>query len=373
VSDWSHVKYIIFVWCLVGDCTLKESTGKSSVLERIAMLPLFPRGEDICTRLPIELKLQHITLDTLEAFCNSEGLMFDPEAFYIRASVVSDSGTILDETPFEGPHLADDPSGLAHGDAEGKTVPKMMQFAVASKGREGVTQEGVGAESSGIEGGDIEGSGITDECSLVLHIKSHQVPNLTLLDLPGVVSAAVEGEPANIMEKSRTLVEKYLRMSDTLVLAVIEANIPAVRNSQAIELIQRHNKSEQAIGVLTKADNCAGKLLRKLKDRLDGTAKDCPRLGRGYVAVTNRDTSAFTHGDENEPMSLPEAAQQEEQWFKQHLPGYCETRRAGGGALIEHLVLLMCDYGRRWAVGAEAKLQAQVSPMFPEPCRMFPE
>ena len=28
----------------------QESTGKSSVLERITMLPLFPRGEDIVTR-----------------------------------------------------------------------------------------------------------------------------------------------------------------------------------------------------------------------------------------------------------------------------------------------------------------------------------
>eukprot|EP00976_Prorocentrum_cordatum_P039983 812060-Prorocentrum_minimum.AAC.1 len=56
----------------------QESTGKSSVLERIAMLPLFPRGEDICTRLPIELRLQHTHLEQLESFCNEQTLHVRP-------------------------------------------------------------------------------------------------------------------------------------------------------------------------------------------------------------------------------------------------------------------------------------------------------
>ena len=36
----------------------QESSGKSSVLERLVMTPLFPRDEKICTRLPIHVRLR---------------------------------------------------------------------------------------------------------------------------------------------------------------------------------------------------------------------------------------------------------------------------------------------------------------------------
>ena len=35
-----------------------ESAGKSTILERVAMLPLFPKGDGICTRLPILVQLR---------------------------------------------------------------------------------------------------------------------------------------------------------------------------------------------------------------------------------------------------------------------------------------------------------------------------
>ncbi len=36
----------------------QESSGKSSVLERLMMTPLLPRDENICTRLPIHVRLR---------------------------------------------------------------------------------------------------------------------------------------------------------------------------------------------------------------------------------------------------------------------------------------------------------------------------
>ena len=36
-----------------------ESSGKSSLIDRLAMMPLLPRGEGTCTRLPIKLRLRH--------------------------------------------------------------------------------------------------------------------------------------------------------------------------------------------------------------------------------------------------------------------------------------------------------------------------
>ena len=38
----------------------EESSGKSSTLERIAMLKIFPSDRRLCTRMPIELRLRHM-------------------------------------------------------------------------------------------------------------------------------------------------------------------------------------------------------------------------------------------------------------------------------------------------------------------------
>ena len=50
LEDWKTPVVIVFG---------QETSGKSSLLERLAMMPLLPRGEDTCTRLPILLKLRH--------------------------------------------------------------------------------------------------------------------------------------------------------------------------------------------------------------------------------------------------------------------------------------------------------------------------
>lgn len=68
--------------------------------------------------------------------------------------------------------------------------------------------------------------------SFAQQVTSTNVPNLTLVDLPGIVAARVAGEPDNIMEQTRSLVEKYLKMPHTLVLAVVPA-FERIRNSQA--------------------------------------------------------------------------------------------------------------------------------------------
>ena len=36
-----------------------ESSGKSSLIDRLAMMPLLPRGEGTCTRIAINLRLRH--------------------------------------------------------------------------------------------------------------------------------------------------------------------------------------------------------------------------------------------------------------------------------------------------------------------------
>ena len=81
----------------------QESTGKSSVLERVLGLPLFPRGEDIVTRMPVRLRLSHLPdSEALKAFCDAEKLRPDEAGFYVRASLVDAEGRVKVTRPFEG-------------------------------------------------------------------------------------------------------------------------------------------------------------------------------------------------------------------------------------------------------------------------------
>ena len=49
LGDWETPVVLVFG---------AESAGKSTILERVAMLPLFPKGDGICTRLPILVQLR---------------------------------------------------------------------------------------------------------------------------------------------------------------------------------------------------------------------------------------------------------------------------------------------------------------------------
>ena len=63
-----------------------EGVGKSSVLERLIGVPLFPRGPKLVTRMPIRLRLGRLAdADALRSFCAAEGaLREDTEGYYVR-------------------------------------------------------------------------------------------------------------------------------------------------------------------------------------------------------------------------------------------------------------------------------------------------
>ena len=89
----------------------QESTGKSSVLERVLGLPLFPRGADITTRMPIRLRLSHLSAAELHEFCSAEKLRESDDGFYVRTRLINTTKAVSEVTectPFEGPVHAGD-------------------------------------------------------------------------------------------------------------------------------------------------------------------------------------------------------------------------------------------------------------------------
>lgn len=126
-----------------------EKSGKSTLLERLSMMPIFPKSKQICTRMIIQVRLRR-------------GPPKPPLVeVYDKAS-----GSILRNlcVPMEKGH---------------EYVQDAMERIIM-------------AEHNGMI------SGVSDNKILVLHVSSPFAPNLDLVDLPGLVSTFVRGEPENM-------------------------------------------------------------------------------------------------------------------------------------------------------------------------------
>ncbi|KAJ8491637.1 hypothetical protein OPV22_013358 [Ensete ventricosum] len=222
---------------VVGD----QSSGKSSVLESIAGISL-PRGQGICTRVPLIMRLQN-----------------DPSA--------------------QEPHLQLEYQGKVVTTSE-SAVPHAINAA---------TDEIAGSSK-----------GISD-VPITLIVKKKGVPDLTMVDLPGITRVPVHGQPENIYEQISQIIMKYITPKETIILNVLSATVD-FPTCESIRMSQRVDKSgERTLAVVTKADRAPEGLLEKV-------TSDDVNIGLGYVCVRNR------VGNE----TYEEAREEEMKLFKEH-------------------------------------------------------
>ncbi|TXT08669.1 hypothetical protein VHUM_02797 [Vanrija humicola] len=176
-----------------------QSSGKSSVLEAIVGHEFLPKGDNMVTRRPIELTLIHTP-----------------------ANKTSNQPTEYGVFP-DMPHLG-----------------KVTNFSQIQKTLTDLNLS-VPAELC-----------VTDE-PIHLQIHSPNVPDLTLIDLPGYVQIASMDQPDNLRESIANLCEKYIR-EPNIILAVCAADVdlansPALRASRRVDPL-----GNRTIGVVTKMD-----------------------------------------------------------------------------------------------------------------------
>lgn len=307
---------------VIGD----ENTGKSSLIERIAMLPFFPRGAkdhggSLCTRMPIQLCMHHLSVEELQDFCHSHNMIYNPTSGFVRLKY---------EAKTQNPTYSD----YFNFDEVSSKVEEYMNIAVSQKNK----------SLTGIIG-DI----------LTIEVFSHMIPNLTLIDLPGIVGAPRPNEPENLDEQTYELVSNYLKKNHTLALAVCRAT-DQQRSSRALGLLSKLKKSQFSIGVLSMSDKATSLEQRELLiKRLNGSAPDSiPLQPHGYVAVKNRDSNVGL-------TPLLQAANEEVTWFEKNFPGLVDKGWASTDKLIDKLVDMMCDYvGKTWAYDAERKIELEL-------------
>lgn len=294
----------------------EESSGKSSTLERIAMLKIFPSDRRLCTRMPIELRLRYVDKTKLPEQFRETG--------FVEMNLLRSENSRIPEEP-ASPYM--------HPNEVEDKVRQWMETVVYLN-NDTVT-------------------GVTNDRLLIKLFSSRKL-NLDLIDLPGIVAGSIRDEPSDMMDRTRNIAGSYLddlNNPHTFVIAVVSATETRIRNSQAMELVQRYNKANMTIGVLTMADLAGdprsdSNPYEILKGRLDGNADDLPSIDLGYFALKNRDTSVAEN-----MLDLVEVNEEEKRWFEQNLPDH--TNQCGIDSLVAQLVHMLEKYTLKKWVRAE--------------------
>ncbi|XP_030636498.1 interferon-induced GTP-binding protein Mx3-like [Chanos chanos] len=153
------------------------------------------------------------------------------------------------------------------------------------------------------------GVGISHEL-ISLEIASPEVPDLTLIDLPGIARVAVKGQPENIGEQIKRLIQKFIKKQETISLVVVPCNVD-IATTEALKMAQEVDpEGERTLGILTKPD-----LVDKGTEDtvVDIVHNEVIHLSKGYMIVRCRGQKEIM-----DRLTLTEAIEKEEVFFKDH-------------------------------------------------------
>lgn len=69
------------------------------------------------------------------------------------------------------------------------------------------------------------GDGVFSNDTVVIEIEATDVPDLTIIDLPGLVRTTTAGQSKSIIKQVDSLVQRYLESERTIILAVVPATV----------------------------------------------------------------------------------------------------------------------------------------------------
>ena len=238
-----------------------QSSGKSSVLEAIVGKEFLPRGTGIVTRRPLLLALEQSSGDEFAEFGHRPGHRL-PLGDAVRNEIVAETDRVC-----PGQNISPDP--------------------------------------------------------IVLKIFSPSVLNLTLIDLPGLTTVALDGQDEDVVGKIRKMVFKFIEKQSCLILAVSPANADLANSAalQAAKLVDP--RGQRTIGVLTKVD-----LMDSGTDAADILMGRTLSLKFGIVGVVNR-----SQQDVESKTGVDVAVQKEMDFFASH-PSYKDIAATQGSQFL---------------------------------------
>jgi len=244
-----------------------QSSGKSSLLNGILKMDLLPMGSSMVTRCPTQLQLMPINDSNNRAEFG-----------------IYDNGQWVAE----------------------KTIQLSMPRPKYSEINEFHSEMELQTNRRAGNGKNISMK------SILVRVYGKDIPNLSLIDLPGLTMTALtdRGQPKDIKDQIRQMIGNFISQEKTIILAVMPARVD-LEADPALELIKEHDpKGERTIGVLTKID-----LMDNGTDVTNYLVGEIPNdlyLKYGYFAIKNRSNRDM------ETMSSIDGIQAEKQFFITH-------------------------------------------------------
>ena len=270
-----------------------QSSGKSSVLNSILGMDILPTGNNMVTRSPLQIELIQTGSSTKAIF----------------GDYIEGKWTELDELELKYPDVTSE-----------------QKINISSK-IENITKENAGNEMN-----------ITFK-PIYLRIHSPNVPNLSLVDLPGLTMVACtdKGQPKDIKEQIRKMVGEYIQPRKTIILAVMPARTD-IEADIALDLIKEYDpKGERTVGILTKLDlmNEGTDITNLLENRVSIDLK----LKYGYYGIRNRTKQ------ESENSNVIHGLEIEQKYFASHKIYSNSKYRTSLGipSLCKHLSSILID------------------------------
>ena len=219
-----------------------QSSGKSSIVNRFIGMNILPTGNNMVTRTPINIRL-------ITAVKSNECIA----CIYIY---INGNKEMIHSTEIEK-----------------MNITEFQNKIIEATNR--VTDNSFSISSS----------------QIFIDINSMNVENMTIIDLPGIVSISCtdKGQPITIVEDIKSLIVEQLEYPETYVLAVVSSlvDLEADAGLAIIKSAQRRNNKLRAVGVLTKSDGL--KSISKLNNIINNDedmSKDL-MLNDGYFVVNN--------------------------------------------------------------------------------------
>jgi GTPase SAR1 family protein len=212
---------------LVGD----QSSGKSSLVEALSDIQV-PRDAGTCTRCPMEITLSEANTDwtakvsllrthVYDPASNIDGNIFHPWIQLTNAVSPLHFCTVKCKDDLE-------------------QALRSAQKAILTPNQDLIPPTDILAPFS--------------PNIIVVQIRGNGLPNLSFVDLPGVISQSDDGP--RVVELVKRLARTYIQQPNTLILLACSMEND-IMNSQASALVNEEDANDRCIGVLTKPDRLA--------------------------------------------------------------------------------------------------------------------
>ncbi|KAG5175510.1 P-loop containing nucleoside triphosphate hydrolase protein [Tribonema minus] len=146
--------------------------------------------------------------------------------------------------------------------------------------------------------------------SIVIELAAPNVPNLTVINLPGIVRTSTAAQTKDVMTQVDKLLRRYMKKTSTIMLVVVPSN-QDIATVGGLELATEYDpEGVRTMGVLTKPDLISAGAERNAVAVLRNETKP---LRLGYVMVKNR-----TQADIDGGKTLAEAHDAERAYFASH-------------------------------------------------------